>query len=148
MGRRPNGWKNKEKVAESTVPQESVDDKLAKRDEVIHRESEINRLNSEKANKDMLLKTIDELKVSEKQIRTEISNLGIEADSKQKIVSHLENEIRSLNYRLANTGGDFDKINAERLKVLAHKEATNAKAEIEYQQVLADVVNKSKQLKS
>lgn len=152
MGRRPKGFEKKVEIVESDVKdiatQESIDDKLAKRDEILQRESEINRLNSEKSNKDILLKTIDELKVYEKEIRAEIARLGVEADSKTKITQHLDNEIQSLNYRLSVTGGDFDKINAERLKNLAQKEAVIAKAEIEYQQVLADNNSKSKLLKA
>src|SRR3990167_9168988 len=110
-------------------------------------QSEIARLNTEKSNHDILLKTINELRTDEIQIRKAIQNISQDANTKSKIISNLDNEIRAMNYQISKSKDDFDKANAERVKLLDAKEKRINTAEIEYQKVILELNQNSKKLK-
>lgn len=160
MGRKPKELKKeanqevKSHEVEKEVAQEVVietnfsDDENRHLAEVNFQQSEINRLNTEKAHKDILIKTIDELRTIEIQIRKEIQNISNDANTKTKILSGLDNDIRAINFQISRSKEDFEKANKERLQSLSEKEKNLAKYEAEYQSLLTEISENSRKLKA
>lgn len=107
-----------------------------------------NQLNTEKANKDMLLKTAKELENHISNAKKELSNIGHELDGRYKTIKYIDEEIKARNFQLERLSDSFEQKNKERLRLIEEKEKDIFKANEEYKKLLREVKEKSDKLSS
>jgi len=147
---RPKGSKNqkdvevkeivpeiKEEVKEIITSEES--DEIKKRSEEEFNRGEIARLDGEKADKDMLLKTAKELKSHIIDVRKILDGLNHEVENKYKALTHLDVEIKAQNYNLSRQNESFEKANQESVRILSIKQKEVEEADGLYKKLLSDV---------
>lgn len=112
------------------------------------RDAIIAKNNSEKAKKDMQLKVSDELSKHISDQKAEIVNLSREMETKQKALSHLDNEIKAKTFELEKQTSNFVSRQAKRADEIDRKQKEVDSADLQYKALLAEVHNKKKALES
>ena len=108
----------------------------------------INKFDTEKASKDILVKNGKELIQHLKDIKNEHQRVAVELENKYKALKHVEDEIKAQTYALHRQNEQFENQNKEKLGAIAKKQSDLDAAEIEYKKIISDGAALNKELKN
>lgn len=102
--------------------------------------------NTEKANKDILIKTIKELEKHRDDAKKELSNITQEMETKLKALKHVDDEIKAQSFTMESQNQKFEKENADKIRIFEKNKADVEASDREYKTLLADVREKQRTL--
>lgn len=126
------------KIVEEVKPVEPTKTQAQLADEAMQRKAIMDGLDSNKAKKDVQLRTVQELELEIKKIREQMDNLVGEYNTKVRINENLGNSIRSAQANLALFENMFAEKNEKRLAELEKKIKQNAEADAELQKMISE----------
>lgn len=140
---RPESSKSKQKIekeiekVEEVVRQKPTDvDKLRRLEE---ERAVIANLDTEKANKDMLLKSAKEIQQHIRDAKAELLRINQEVENGHRTVRHLQDEIKAQAYNLSRQSESFEKANQEKLRILETKMKEVEVSDTQYKKLLLEV---------
>ncbi len=143
------GRKNNEKTVEKkAVLIEKKVDKKPTVEELQEIRNQITQLDTDKANKDILIKNAKELHRHIDEARATLSQVNHEIENGVAALKHVEDEIKSQNYVLGRQKEKFDKENAERIRLLDAKQVDVDAADATYKRLLVEVSDQKKTLQN
>lgn len=107
--------------------------------EMDDRRAIINAQNTDKANRDMLIKTNEEMQKHLVDVRKEIQNASEELALKTRALHQVNDEIKAQVYTLNRQNELFEKKNSERIELLEKKEAEIQRADAEYKRLIIEI---------
>ena len=150
---RPKGSRNEKKIEKVEVKEaikpievapKSIEDDKAKLAE--EQRTIVAQYDTDKANKDILIKNAKELHAHIVEARKELDRINHEVENGYKAAQHVQDEIKAQNYNLSRQNDKFEKENAEKLRILEIKEKEVVSADLEYKKLSAEVNETKKTL--
>ena len=145
MGRKPI---LKEAVKEIKKPIEVTNKDFEAKEKADAARAEVARLDTDKANKDILIKTARELHKHIEEARAELQRTNRETENRYSALKHLEDEIKSQNYIFSRQKEKFDKENAELIKILDKRQIDIDAADAAYKSLLVETAELKKKLQN
>jgi len=146
MSAKPLEPKKVEKIVPVVAKIEAPVQVLSKEDEALARKVLSDSLNSEKAKKDVQIRTVTELESYIIELRAKFDGLAQEYNQKKAINDNLGASIQSAHNDMSQVRALFEKKNSEMLAELTKKLKDVNEADGQYQTMLKEVTAKSAQL--
>lgn len=146
----PRGRKKAVEIIENNAPIEELMVMEPAKDEeisvVLNTALEDSVFNEKKAEKTMMLRTIEELKEFHRQMKEAYQSLCHEFDVKNKALSHLNNEIKYQHFVNERQKTQMAKDNAEQIRQFEEQRSKVQKAAETYEKLTSEVIEKKRQL--